>query len=563
MSFISRGTLFHTHTARYFTPARIREKTKLCELTCEFIFTTIHQTSYFTSHAQSIPPCEVKYLFHTRFFLYGNFTSHGGIHYALNQNDYREFASVKSKTKLSQNDYRDHRRSKDVMKTFIQQDNRKLINNRMMMRSDAHRNVHGYLCSADTMAESSKNAHSRPRLHSRGGSDAPAYSIYYKLLSGHLTRSQVYSHFGQFGDIIRIKTFADRQYCFVTFTNYCDAIAAIENSNKYTIHGCNINLSAVGQVRKNQFLSGDQQSNIIINSDIPDKSVLKHKLRKCVLIDPNEITFPRINNIDILTNGVVSNLKIYYGISSRLREPNILKNPIYKKIACIKPFMELNVLDTDKKQNVISKCNLRNQTIGNNSNIVISPKINDKQFMNENSILNYSNNNNKLVNVNTICDNSKCDSADLSSIDYACSKFQFKEKYVTLLNINVQGIRDATHFDHLILNVNKINPDFIAIQETWLRSYHSNKSVEILNYNIFRCDRKCSKHDRDKGGGVAIYIKNSYKSKKISCLYSNSIGKLLSGIEFLMTEVQNKFSKLLICNVYKVKNVLMMISKYY
>jgi exonuclease III len=132
------------------------------------------------------------------------------------------------------------------------------------------------------------------------------------------------------------------------------------------------------------------------------------------------------------------------------------------------------------------------------------------------------------------------------------SKPSIKHRYMRILSVNVQGIRDANHLDNLKINVINTRPDIITTQETWLRSQHTNKSVEIDNYKIFRCDRKSSKTDRDKGGGVAVYVNNSYKSKKVACIYSNTIGKIIVGVEFIVIEIITKFGKLLIVTIYRV-----------
>lgn len=48
------------------------------------------------------------------------------------------------------------------------------------------------------------------------------------------------------------------------------------------------------------------------------------------------------------------------------------------------------------------------------------------------------------------------------------------------------------------------NFDLFAMSETWLNSTWSDPELAINNYTIYRCDRNDT-----KGGGVAIYIKNS------------------------------------------------------
>lgn len=129
---------------------------------------------------------------------------------------------------------------------------------------------------------------------------------------------------------------------------------------------------------------------------------------------------------------------------------------------------------------------------------------------------------------------------------------QSKNRYIQIYNINAQGLHEANHHDNIILQIKNIQPDIITIQETWLRSYHTNKSVEIPSYNILRCDRKGTKSDRGKGGGAAIYVKSTYKTKKISCANTTFLPNKLIGVEFIAIEIVTKFAKMLVCTLYRV-----------
>ena len=54
-----------------------------------------------------------------------------------------------------------------------------------------------------------------------------------------------------------------------------------------------------------------------------------------------------------------------------------------------------------------------------------------------------------------------------------------------------------------------VNPDVLAVSESWLRKATKNSEISIPNYNIFRQDRTA------KGGGVAIYCRVSLQSSVI------------------------------------------------
>lgn len=61
------------------------------------------------------------------------------------------------------------------------------------------------------------------------------------------------------------------------------------------------------------------------------------------------------------------------------------------------------------------------------------------------------------------------------------------------------------------------NFDLFAMNETWLNSTWSDPELEIDNYTIYRYDRNDA-----KGGGVAIYIKNSLICRRIDLLDKES-----------------------------------------
>ena len=62
------------------------------------------------------------------------------------------------------------------------------------------------------------------------------------------------------------------------------------------------------------------------------------------------------------------------------------------------------------------------------------------------------------------------------------------------------------------LKNNNFTVSFLAIAETWLKSYISDAQLFMQDYNIFRCDRNDSEH-----GGVLLYIHNSIHIDTFSC----------------------------------------------
>lgn len=59
--------------------------------------------------------------------------------------------------------------------------------------------------------------------------------------------------------------------------------------------------------------------------------------------------------------------------------------------------------------------------------------------------------------------------------------------------------KDETHF-----LMKERNTDVLCISETWLSPETPIEHIVIPNYNIFRCDK-------GRGGGVCIYVRDTYK----------------------------------------------------
>lgn len=137
-------------------------------------------------------------------------------------------------------------------------------------------------------------------------------------------------------------------------------------------------------------------------------------------------------------------------------------------------------------------------------------------------------------------------SLSLRSINSLSRNFNF-------CHSNVQGLLESTHFDQLNRLISKFNSlSVIAIGETFLRSSNTNKSVEINGFKILRADRAGRKNDRNKGGGVAIYLNKNFKHKIILNSSKNNHG--FKFVDFLVIEIVSKFSKVIFGVIYRTKD---------
>lgn len=126
---------------------------------------------------------------------------------------------------------------------------------------------------------------------------------------------------------------------------------------------------------------------------------------------------------------------------------------------------------------------------------------------------------------------------------------QYKSNF-NFVHVNSQGILDACHLDELklLLNANR-NISLIALTETWLRSNNTNKSIDIPGYKIIRSDRKSKRGDRNKGGGVAIYVLKNFKTKVVLNSFKDNVQ--IENIEFLFIEIFTRTSKIVFGVVYR------------
>lgn len=150
---------------------------------------------------------------------------------------------------------------------------------------------------------------------------------------------------------------------------------------------------------------------------------------------------------------------------------------------------------------------------------------------------------------------------NLNIVNAACdrqmmSALQSFNTFLSCFNFchsNVQGLLEGAHFDQLNNLISKFNClSLIAISETFLRASNTNKSVEIDGYKLIRADRVGRKNDRNKGGGVAVYLKTNFKYKIILNSFKNNHG--FKFIDFLVLEISTKYSKITFGVLYRTKD---------
>ena len=100
------------------------------------------------------------------------------------------------------------------------------------------------------------------------------------------------------------------------------------------------------------------------------------------------------------------------------------------------------------------------------------------------------------------------------------------------------------HFDEVSRLVINTDFDIISLSESWLNKSISNNNIKIAGYKMFRRDRAIR-----GGGGVCMYVKDSYKSKVININYNNSL------IEVLFVELVLKYFKVVVGVLYRPPSV--------
>lgn len=107
-------------------------------------------------------------------------------------------------------------------------------------------------------------------------------------------------------------------------------------------------------------------------------------------------------------------------------------------------------------------------------------------------------------------------------------------------HVNCQSL--MAHLDDFWLFFTNSKYDIICFSETWLKPAVLDNIVELLGYQLFRCDRIGK-----IGGGVACYIANALNYK----ILKTSDGDYCQKPEFLIAEISSNEEKVLLVVVYR------------
>lgn len=102
--------------------------------------------------------------------------------------------------------------------------------------------------------------------------------------------------------------------------------------------------------------------------------------------------------------------------------------------------------------------------------------------------------------------------------------FKLNNKGLKVCHLNVRSL--PAHLDEIQALIQVNGFDLFLMTETWLNSTWEDNLINIDGYDMFRCDRI------NRGGGTAVYIKNSLICKRISLLDDTC------GTEYVCLEVK-------------------------
>lgn len=104
-------------------------------------------------------------------------------------------------------------------------------------------------------------------------------------------------------------------------------------------------------------------------------------------------------------------------------------------------------------------------------------------------------------------------------------------KNINFVYANVQGYLETCHMDEFMNEISKTNNIHVcAIAETLRNRTNSNKSIELNGFKVFRSDRISRKNDKNKGGGVMLYVKNNFGCRILKRSFDDNCG--IEGAEF-------------------------------
>ena len=118
---------------------------------------------------------------------------------------------------------------------------------------------------------------------------------------------------------------------------------------------------------------------------------------------------------------------------------------------------------------------------------------------------------------------------------------------VTVAHLNVRSLKCRDHFIQVKQTVLENKFDILTISESWLDNCVTNLELEIPGYDLYRVDRQ----DK-KGGGVCVYILQSYKTEVLWDISGISV----AGFHQLWIKIQvRNLRSLVICTAYRPPDV--------
>lgn len=108
--------------------------------------------------------------------------------------------------------------------------------------------------------------------------------------------------------------------------------------------------------------------------------------------------------------------------------------------------------------------------------------------------------------------------------------FDTINKGITICHQNIQSLNK--HFDDLVKDKRFWNADVICLTETWLRSKQNVRAFDKNGFNFYHAAREDAYDDSNpqvlklqssKGGGVAVYIKDSGLNTNLSLLSKKNL----------------------------------------
>ena len=115
---------------------------------------------------------------------------------------------------------------------------------------------------------------------------------------------------------------------------------------------------------------------------------------------------------------------------------------------------------------------------------------------------------------------------------------QIAKDKIKIEHINAQSLQGHMEEINLLINDRCIN--ILCISETWLLPSIESKFINIPNFNVFR-------QDGGRGGGVCMYVEDSFKCSQIHV----SVPKQ-ENVDLLWLDIQsNKFPSFIVGTVYR------------